>query len=196
MKLKGIIFDLDGTVVDVPYNWNQIKKELKTQGEPILYFLSSLKEPERSAKWKLLEKYENEATLRAVLKEGIQEFLDFLAQAGIKKALVTNNSRKNVSYLLDKFNLKFECIISRESGLWKPSGVPLFAALKKLEIKREESCVIGDSHFDIQAAADAGISKVFILNKDKKKFTSFHVEVFSSVETLKKRIEDLILEEK
>lgn len=193
MKLKGIIFDLDGTVVEVPYDWNQIKKELKTQGEPVLYFLSSLDEPERSIRWKLLEKYEDEATLKAVIKEGMQEFLDFLAQKGIKNALVTNNSHKNVSYLLDKFNLKFDCIISRDSGLWKPSGAPFYAALKKLRIKREESCVLGDSHFDIQAANEAGISKVFILNKDKEKFSSTHAEVFPSAEALKRRIKKLIL---
>ena len=193
MKLKGVIFDLDGTVVDVPYDWPQIKKELKTQGEPILYFLSSLEEPERSIKWKLLEKYENEATSRAVLKEGIPEFLEFLAQRGIKRALVTNNSYRNVSYLLDKFNLKFDCLVSRENGIWKPSGAPFSTALKKLRIKKEESCVIGDADFDILAANEAGISKVFILNKNKEKFSLTGAEVLFSVKSLKKRIERLIL---
>lgn len=193
MKLKGVIFDLDGTVVDVPYNWPLIKKELKTQGEPILRFLSGLEEPERSIKWKLLEKYEDEATSKAVLKEGIPEFLEFLAQRRIKRALVTNNSYRNVSYLLDKFNLKFDCIMARENGLWKPSGAPFSAALKKLRIKKEESCVIGDSDFDIRAANEAGISKVFVLNKNKGKFTLTGTEVFSSVKSLKKRIERLIL---
>lgn len=192
MAIKGIIFDMDGTVVEVPYDWNQIKKELKTEGKPVLHFLSRLEEPERSAKWKVLERYEKEATEKAVLKEGMQEFLDFLDRKGIRKALVTNNARKNVTYLLNKFQLNFDVIISRESGLWKPSGSPFFDALKRLGIRREETCVVGDSPFDIQAAREAGITKIIILSQDKEKFSSAPAEVFSSVEGLKKRIEGLI----
>lgn len=192
MAIKGVIFDMDGTVVDVSYDWSQIKRELQTQGKPILYHLRSLMEPEKSRKWKLLERYETEATLKAVLKEGMQEFLQFLSQKGVKKALVTNNSRPNVDFLLNKFKLHFDCVITRESGLWKPSGDPFMAVLEELKLSQEESCVVGDSHFDIQAAREAGISKVFILNRNKDRFASTDAEVFSSVKALKRRIEELL----
>lgn len=192
MKLKGVIFDMDGTVVDVPYDWIQIKTDLETQGEPILLYLKSLEEPEKSKKWKVLEKYEYEATRKAKMKFGMRRFLNLLSKKGAKIALVTNNSRKNVSYLLEKFGLEFDCVISRESGLWKPSGAPLLAALKKLGLQKEECCVVGDSHFDIKAANEAGIHHVFILNKDQEIFTKTNAEVFSSVRALKKRIERLL----
>ena len=192
MKLRCVIFDMDGTVVEAPYDWKQIRAELMTQGKPILTFIQSLEEPERSEKWRVLERYEHEATQKAVLKEGILELLDFLTERGIKKALVTNNSQKNVSFLINKFNLKFDCIISRERGLWKPSGAPFVEVLEKLGQKKEECCAVGDSHFDIKAAEDAGISMVFILNRDEEKFASMRAEVFHSVEDLKKRFEHLL----
>jgi len=192
MEIKGVIFDMDGTVVEVSYDWNLIKGELNTQGKPILYFLRNLKEPEKSKKWKILEKYEEQATRTAVLKQGMREFLCFLSQKKIKIALVTNNSRKNVNYLLSKFKLSFDCIITRESGLWKPSGAPFVAVMRKLRLRREECCVIGDSHFDIQAAKEAGISKIFILNKDKEKFNRTDAEVFPSVKALKRKFEGSI----
>jgi len=191
MKLKGVIFDMDGTVVDVTYDWNQIRAELNTQGEPILVYLNGLEEPEKSEKWKVLEKYEREATEKARLKPGMRGFLGLLNQKAIKKALVTNNSQRNVSFLLEKFNLEFDCVISRESGLWKPSGAPFQAVLEKLGLKKEECCVVGDSHFDIKAAEEAGIPNVFILNEDKERFASMPAEVFSSVEELIERIEQL-----
>jgi HAD superfamily hydrolase (TIGR01549 family) len=191
MKLKGVIFDMDGTVVDVTYDWNQIRAELNTQGVSILVYLNGLEEPEKSEKWKVLEKYEREATEKAQLKQGMRGFLGLLNQKGIKKALVTNNSQKNVSFLLEKFNLEFDCVISRESGLWKPSGAPFRAVLEKLELKEEDCCVVGDSHFDIKAAEEAGIPSVFILNEDKERFASMPAEVFSSVEELTERIERL-----
>lgn len=192
MKIKGAIFDLDGTVVDVPYDWSRIKAELGTLGKPILHYLSSLKEPEKSKKWKILEKYEDEATLKAVLKKGMAEFLDFLTAKDVKKALVTNNSRKNVHFLLKKFNLKFDCIISRESGLWKPSGAPFLEAMKKLKLKKEECCVVGDSHFDLNAAEEAGIERVFLLGEDKEKFSSTGAKLFSTVKALQEWMEELL----
>ncbi len=192
MRLKGAIFDMDGTVVDVSYDWVKIKAELMTEGKPILHYLQSLEEPERSQKWKVLERYEHQATQKAKLKPGMREFLDFLSARRIKKGLVTNNSRQNVAFLLSKFDLAFDCVISRESGLWKPSGAPILAALQELKLNRDECCVTGDSHFDIHAASEAGIPYIFILSADKARFDGMGAEVFGSVEELRSRIEDLL----
>lgn len=192
MKIKAILFDMDGTIVDTDYNWTQIKNELGTGGKPILIYLKTLEEPERSIKWRILEKYEIEATRKAVLKEGIQEFLDFLQTKKIKTALITNNSQKNANYLLKKFQLIFDLVIARESGLWKPSGKPLTAAIKKLKIKKNEACVIGDSKFDMLAAVSAGIPNIYIVNKDKAGFDQNNVEIFDSISQIKSKIELLL----
>jgi HAD superfamily hydrolase (TIGR01549 family) len=190
--IECVIFDMDGTVVDVPYDWKKIKEELQTQGAPILSYIQSLKEPEKSEKWKILEKFEEEATAQAVLKEGMKEFLSFLESKKIKKALVTNNSRRNVDILLKKFHLKFDFILSREAGLWKPSGAPFLYVLKKLRLEKEKCCVVGDSHFDVKAAAAAGIQIVFILGSKKQKNLPVGVRIFRTVHDLKKWLERFI----
>jgi len=192
LRLKGAIFDMDGTVVDVPYDWGKIKAELGTQGKPILTYIENLDEPERSKKWKILERFESEATQEAKLKPGMRDFLDLLSARGVKKALVTNNSRKNVSFLLEKFRLEFDCVISRERGLWKPSGAPFLVALKELQLNKEECCVVGDSHFDIRAAEEAGIPLIFILSEDRERFDKMNAEVFSSVEALQAKMVKLL----
>lgn len=192
MRLRGIIFDMDGTVVEVPYNWSQIKKDLNTQRQPILSYLQQLEEPEKTKKWRILEKYEKEATQKAVLKEGIDDFLEFLTRKGIKKALVTNNSWKNVCYLLRKFNLEFDWVVSRDSGLWKPSAFPFLDVLEKFSISQHECCVVGDSHYDLKAAEEAGIHCVFILTQEKEKFSSSNVQVVGTVKELKNRIKNLL----
>jgi len=48
VKLKLVIFDLDGTVVENSYDWPAIRRELGIQGGSILAYLDSLPEPERS----------------------------------------------------------------------------------------------------------------------------------------------------
>ncbi len=52
--------------------------------------------------------------------------------------------------------------------------------------------MIGDSHFDVRAAANAGIPYVFIVSADQEKFDNLDVEVFSTVEALQARIEELL----
>ncbi|MCD6515993.1 MAG: HAD family phosphatase [Candidatus Aminicenantes bacterium] len=187
-KIKCAIFDMDGTIVDVPYNWDQIKRELDTQGRPILDYLEGLKEPERSEKMNILIKYESEATRKAELKKGMAGFIRFIKGKGVLVSLVTNNSRKNVFYLLKKFNLEFDLVITRESGLWKPSAEPLLEVFDRLSLTKEECCMIGDSRFDIIAAREAGMKTIFIINKDVKKFKDEGIEVYASVRELKNRM--------
>ncbi len=190
--IRGILFDMDGTVVDVPYDWKKIKQELQTKGEPILSYIQNLEEPERSEKWKILERYEEDATARATLKKGMEEFLAFLKEKGIKTALVTNNSRKNVDFLLSKFRLSFDLVLSREAGLWKPSGAPFLYVLENLGLKKEECCVVGDSHFDVKAAEGAGIKKVFVLSPESKQNFSIQAETVHTVRELKEKISKII----
>jgi HAD superfamily hydrolase (TIGR01549 family) len=191
-RLRGIIFDLDGTIVEVPYDWSRIRADLGTSGLPVLSYLDSLEEPERSRKWRLLQAYEDEATKKARLKEGIKDFLHFLIRRGLKKALVTNNSRDNVRFLLRKFRLEFDLVLSRESGLWKPSGAPFKEAMRRLVLKKEECAVVGDSSFDLQAAEEAGIERVFLFSRDRAKFSSSRAEVIPSVAALQQKFETLL----
>jgi HAD superfamily hydrolase (TIGR01509 family) len=193
LRLRGALFDMDGTVVDVPYDWARIKANLGTGDVPILSYLSGLAEPERSRKWAILRRYEDEATKRAVLKRGMRRFLGFLESRGIRTALITNNSRRNTDILLNRFQLAFDLVMTRESGLWKPSGAPLAAAMKDLGLAKNACCAIGDSHFDIRAAEEAGIPRIFVLNRRPDAFrTARSVEFFPSVAALKKRMSVLL----
>jgi len=192
MKIRGVIFDLDGTVVENDYDWARIREELGAGAASILGYLSSLEEPERSAKWSILERHEAEQTGASVLREGVGELLALLHARGAAAALVTNNSRKNTEFLLGKFGLAFDCVITRESGLWKPSGAPFLEALKTLGLEPDACGVIGDTHFDVLAALDAGIGSIFLLSDDPDRFAGFPVEVCPDVDDLLERLEPLL----
>jgi HAD superfamily hydrolase (TIGR01509 family) len=192
MSIQGVIFDLDGTVVQNDYDWARIRKELGTGASSILGYLDSLAEPERSAKWAILESHEARQTQASVLRDGIPELLRMLRSRRIATALVTNNSRPNTEFLLGKFGLEFDCVITRERGLWKPSGAPFLEVLRTLGLEPEECGVIGDTHFDVLAALDAGIDSIFLLTDDPERFAGYPVEVFPAVEVLLDRLEDLL----
>ena len=192
MRIRGVIFDLDGTVVQNDYDWTRIREEIGTGATSILGYLDSLEEPERSAKWTILETHEAEQTEASVLRRGVRELLGLLHTRGIAAALVTNNSRKNAEFLLEKFDLAFDCVITRESGLWKPSGAPFLEVLKTLGLEPEACGVIGDTHFDVMAALDAGIGAIFLVSDEPERFAGFPVEVFPDMDFLREHLESLL----
>jgi HAD superfamily hydrolase (TIGR01509 family) len=191
-KIRGVLFDMDGTIVSVPYDWPRIKAELGSGDVPILSYLDRLGEPEQSRKNAVLERHEAEATRRAILRQGTKALLGLLAARGAKTALITNNSRTNTEHLLERFRLTFDLVMTRESGLWKPSGAPLLAVMEKLGLTRNACCAVGDSHFDVSAAKAAGIPLIFILTPDPGLYAGDGVEVVATVEALRKRIEPLL----
>ncbi len=163
MSLKLVILDLDGTIVENSYDWAAIRRELGVTGGSILGYLDGLPEPLRSEKYALLQKYEKEQTENSVLKEGAREFLQWLEDRGIKRALVTNNTLENTRHLLDKFQLNFDLVLTRESGLHKPAGAPFLRVMEQFGVEAAETAVVGDTHYDLQAAREAGVERVFIL---------------------------------
>ena len=182
--VRGVLFDMDGTLVDVPYDWPAIRADLGAFDVPILAHLGGLPEPERSIKWALLERYEAVATGRARLRRGVRPLLKRLAGRSVRTALVTNNSRKNTRVLLDRFRLRFDLVMTRDDGLWKPSGAPLVAAMTRLGLGPGECLAVGDSHFDVRSAREAGISAIFILGRDARKFPGSDITVLASVPAL------------
>jgi HAD superfamily hydrolase (TIGR01509 family) len=144
---------------------------------------------ERSRKWSVLETHEAEQTEASVLREGVRDVLGLLRERGIAVALVTNNSRKNTDFLLAKFRLAFDCVITRESGLWKPSGAPFLEVLRTFHLAPGECGVIGDTRFDVLAALDAGIDTIFLLSEEPERFDGLPVEVFPDLGDLIDRLE-------
>jgi len=192
VALRAALFDLDGTVVENAYDWPRIKAELGTGGTPVLTYLSGLPEPARSRQWAILERHEAEQTERSTLRPGMAELLAFLRERKVGTALVTNNSERNVRLLTERFRLSFDVVLSRASGLWKPSGTPLREALRRLGVSPEESCVVGDTPFDVLAARDAGIPRIFLLGSPGAGEGEPGVEVVADTASLQGHLETLM----
>ena len=162
--LKAVVFDMDGTLVHSEYDWPAIRAELGVDGPSIIDELNALPESTRAERWNRLQAIERQATERAVLVDGTEDLLNQLSERGIKTALVTNNSDENTNKLLDRFSLSFSVVITRDSGLYKPSGAPLIEAMRRLAVSGAETVAVGDSHYDVQAGREAGCSQVIVVN--------------------------------
>jgi HAD superfamily hydrolase (TIGR01509 family) len=161
--IKLAIFDMDGTVFKSHLDWLRIREELNIPpGGNILEEIYMNNQVDRK-RLKILENYEKENTLKTEPIIGIPDFLFYLQKRNITTVLLTNNNRENTHYLLDKFDLEFNLVITRELKLWKPDPDAFFYAMKKTGYTPEETISIGDSHYDVKASRRANVPYIFII---------------------------------
>ena len=159
------LFDMDGTLIESSYDWPVIRDHLQISGGSLIDELNAFPEPERTERWAWIEAYEIEATRQAPLRTGVHELMALLRERGLRIAMVTNNNDTNAETVIRSFSLAFDCVLTRDSGFWKPSGAPLIEAMRRLGAAPEQCMAIGDSRHDVLAARDAGVGGLCILHE-------------------------------
>lgn len=171
-RYDGVLFDLDGTLFDADYDWPWIKAQLGMvhPDGSILDHLRSLDDAERAKHERFLANVEDEATDNGHLRDGVPALLERLADLGLKRALVTNNRRRNADLVLERYGLGFDAVITRDDGVYKPSGEPLRQAAQRIDRSPEHLVYVGDNELDVRAARDAGIGHLIIISDDPDRF--------------------------
>ena len=108
--------------------------------------------------------YRENLFVKSRLYPEVPETLAALAERGIKLACVTNKRLAFADALLVAADIRahFAVVLGGDSlAEKKPSPVPLLAAASELGVKPERSAMVGDSHHDYEAAADAGFAFVW-----------------------------------
>ncbi len=168
MGIKGIIFDMDGTLTLANVNLVAVNREIGIPGsEPILEYLDKIGEPKRSEGIKALEKYEARAAETSKLNDGVVDVLKHLEEKGIRTALLTRNSRRSVEILLKRHKLHFDVVVTREDAPPKPSPSPVKLISKKLGIDPKNLLMVGDVHFDIFSGKAAGTKTALLCGNRK-----------------------------
>jgi len=165
-KIQAVIFDLDGTITKPVLDFDKIRAELGITDGPVWETIITMSEDDRREAEQILLKYELQAARSAELNDGAKEIFDILAQRNIKSAILTRNCRQAWEIVRDKFNLNIPFAFTREIGPLKPDPSAVIQITETLKISAENSLVVGDYLFDIQAGKEAGAKTALIVHND------------------------------
>ncbi len=183
MKIRLIIFDLDGTLVNSsvditnalnysigPYGLEKltVERTISLVGEGITRLIEKL----LGESWadlrgvvldRFLEYYSEHLADYTLPYPGVRDTLEMLGN--YKKAVLTNKREDLSIRLLENLGLSgyFDIIWGSDSAPEKkPSPVPILEMLKKMSCGPEEAVIVGDSNYDIEAGRAAGVRTVAV----------------------------------
>ncbi len=165
MTIGGILFDMDGVVVRQRLDFLAIKEEIfgTTHGF-ILERIAELAPPEQGRAEEILERHETAAAADAEPMDGVLPFLAWVQSLGLRRGLVTRNSRKSVQMVLARLGLRFDAVVTREDAPPKPAPDPVLLACQWMGVPPSEVLLVGDFEFDMLAGRRAGVGTVLLRN--------------------------------
>ena len=183
MGCEGIIFDLDGTLLDTlddltaSMNYALVKlgcnprhrEECRRMiGNGLTKFAErALPENRRDLRDELLEimvvYYQHHCLVKTAPYEGISSVLQTLGDKGIRMAVLTNKNQKPAEAVVTHFwkNGFFDPVVGVCDGRKiKPDPKSTLEILGQWQLTASEVIFIGDSEVDIQTALAAGVASV------------------------------------
>ncbi len=187
MKIKGIIFDCDGLLVDTEtpdfLSWQAV---FTSFGASLSFDLwqSGIGSTSVLDAYQILEeqtgKPADRASIRAVRREqykalvmqqtllpGVLATIQLAQQMNLKLAVASSSSFQWVSWCLENFQLTpyFETIVTADDvSLTKPNPEIYLKALERMACKPSEVIALEDSPNGVMAATQAGIFCVAVTN--------------------------------
>ena len=194
MKIKLIIFDLDGTLIDtlsdIEHIFNYVliqngyeersksfyKNNIGNGFENLLrnclpdYFKGDFDFLANSVR----ERYESHLNTKTIVFDGITTVLEHLKKNKIKIAVISNKlhslAERSVETFFNSYQIK---VIGAEGGFSrKPNPDSTFHMLQHFNCHSSDALFVGDSIVDIKTAQNANVSSVGVLwgNGDKEDF--------------------------
>jgi phosphoglycolate phosphatase len=176
-KVKGVIFDLDGTLIDSyqaiylsfkyayedmglpPLAYEVVKKVVgRGLNQTFQELLGEERVPQALSLFR--KKYEEVFRNHTHLLPDAREVLETLHRQEVHMAVATNKFGRFSRAVLEHFGLeKYFAVIVGDGDVAenKPDPEMLYFAMGKMEVGKEDTVFVGDSVIDIQTAKNAGL---------------------------------------
>ena len=183
--IRGMIFDLDGTLLDTiedlttasnrameeygfpTFSADEIKMKVGNGNRNLMLrcLPEGKKELTDEALGKFKKHYAECYMEKTIPYEGVYETVEKLYEKGIKLAVNTNKLNEYCEKLIEKNfpGIEFVGIIGNKEGYpLKPDPMAANELIEKMRLDKEEVVYVGDSGPDMQTAQNAGIKSVWV----------------------------------
>ena len=182
---KGVIFDLDGVLVDTGEfhrrSWYDLAKREDFEMSDELFYSTfgmqnyqiipmlvgrevTAEELERLSQWKE-QRYRELISGKLKLLEGVRELIDDLKRAGFLLAIGTSTPLVNLKFMLENVPVDgwFDVYVTGEDvKRGKPEPDTFVMAAEKLSLPREDCVVVEDAVQGVAAGKAAGMAVVAV----------------------------------
>ena len=176
-----VVFDLDNTLVHSRIDFLAIRSMIiarllevgaleeapanpRVRAIPEWLDLAAAFDPELAQElWREVDRFEREGMVHGTVENDARATLDTLHSAGLKLAVLTNNSLESAEAALERFALRapFDLVLARDLvPALKPSGLGVVQAHAALG--GGPTFVVGDSYIDGLAAQRADVGARFV----------------------------------
>ena len=176
-----VVFDLDNTLVHSQIDFVGIRMAIITRllevgalaeapanprvrAIPEWLDLAAAFDPQVAAElWRVIDRFERDGMVHGSVEPDARQTLDRLSSAGLKLAVLTNNSVGSAEAALDRFDLRapLDLVLAREVvAALKPAGDGVLQAHAALG--GGPTFVVGDSYIDGLAAQRAAVGARFV----------------------------------
>jgi HAD superfamily hydrolase (TIGR01549 family) len=156
--IKAAVFDLDGTLLDLPINYPRLVEKFKQlmgvdEVRPILKTVAQIKDPQVLRQvFDSWTSFELEIIDKVTMhEEGMQLYR---RHRGLPKALVTMQGKETLQKICQKFDLQFDVMFTREDSFNRAEQ--LKRAIAKLDFTPPDVLFVGNMDNDQAAAKQVG----------------------------------------
>ncbi len=176
--IKNVLFDFDGTLADTARGIVETLREsfvqlglpvpaeeemVATIGRPLWKAFQTLGNMTEEEAHQAVEVYAGLFMKYEIpnirMFPGVAEMLEQLAQYGTRMAIVTSRDRHSLDLILQNNGIDryFETVVTVDDHLTpKPAPDMVLALLERMDIRADETLVVGDTTFDIEMGNRAG----------------------------------------
>lgn len=178
--IKGLILDMDGTLLDSRQMhlkaWEILLQKYrvkKTESDILTHFGKTTEEIAKNIfpatfDFRKMGAEKDEIFITLIpnvdVFQGVPQLLNKLRQKNYRLCLASSNPRKTIQTIISHFKLHVDNLVSIEDIIHgKPAPDMILAAASKLNLPITECITVGDTPYDIQAAKAAKCKVIAVL---------------------------------
>ncbi len=192
--IKGIIFDLDGTLVKLPTDYNIIQEKLKNifqtkkQFSPLIPSIVSAANEDKSKisrAFEMICEQEIDAIQNLEHMPGVNDIMNFLKTKDCMMCLVTMQCRKAAIEILNELGITdfFSNILTRDESYNRFEQIQ--QTIERMKLDPKQTMVIGDTIYDMECAKKAGCLHTLINNKNE---SDINLETIKNLAEIKEMV--------